>query len=91
MRPSLATRLVRTPVCNAAATAATRTAVALGHTKSSNPTPTTSVLSDVWFSSSTPHSLSDKMPSGDHGQKDERTVKLGNSMKLDVSKSLEKY
>lgn len=91
MRPSLATRLVRTPTRNAAACAATAvtaapTPAALCHSKlDAHPvnavsTPSRSVLSHVWFSSSAPYCLPESGLEGDHKPPDERTVKLGNSM-----------
>jgi hypothetical protein len=91
MRPSLATRLVRTPTRNVAAFAAATVTAApppatLCHSKLDNhpvavtPTPSRSVLSHVWFSGSAPYSLPDSDREGDHKPPDERTVKLGKSM-----------
>lgn len=91
MRPSLATRLVRTPTRNAAACAATAVTAApppaaLCHSEldtqpvAPTPTPSRSILSHVWFSSSAPYSLPDSGLEGDHKPPDERTVKLGKSM-----------
>jgi hypothetical protein len=95
MRPSLATRLVRTPTRNAAATATTAATlkaapipVALCHSKlntqpvAATPTLSNTVLSHVWFSSSAPYSLPDSGLEGDHKPPDERSLKLGKSMRL---------
>jgi hypothetical protein len=89
MRPSLANRLVRTPTRNAASTAAATVTAApatLCHSKLdthpvvATPTPSRSILSHVWFSSSAPYSLPDSGLEGDHKPTDERTLKLGKSM-----------
>ena len=98
MRPSLATRLVRTPTRNAAACAATAvtaaTPAALCHGKldahpvAQTPTPSRSILSHVWFSSSAPYSLPDSGLEGDHKPPDERTVKLGKSMSYAILQKL---
>ena len=84
MRPSLATRLVRTPIRNAAAATVTPAAAALlqldTYPVPVNPTPSKTLLGDVWFSSSAPYALPDSGPEGDHKPPDERTLKLGKSM-----------
>ncbi|KAI5253462.1 hypothetical protein E4T42_02859 [Aureobasidium subglaciale] len=91
MRPSLVTRLVRTPVRNAAAAAATVTPIAAApsHIKldayrpeAAIPTTTKSVLSDVWFSSSAPNLLSNTGPDSDHKPPDERSLKLGKTVRI---------
>ena len=85
MRPSLATRLVRTPLRNAAAVTVTPAAAAFRQLDTwpvaVSPTPSKTFLGDVWFSSSAPHALSDSGPEGDHKPPDERTLKLGRSMR----------
>jgi hypothetical protein len=94
MRPSLATRLVRTPTRNAASAAAAAAATVkaaptpatLCHSKLdthpvvATPIPSRSPRSHVWFSSSAPYSLPDSGLEGDHKPTDERTLKLGKSM-----------
>jgi hypothetical protein len=91
MRPSLATRLVRTSTRNAASASAAATLKAapipatLCHSKLdthqtvATPIPSRSILSHVWFSSSAPYSLHDSGLEGDHKPTDERTLKLGKS------------
>jgi hypothetical protein len=91
MRPSLATRLVRTPTRNVAAFAAASVTAAPtsatlcqskldNHPVAATPTPSRSTISHVWFSSSAPYSLPESGLEGDHKPPDERTVKLGKSM-----------
>ncbi|KAI4742926.1 hypothetical protein E4T50_06703 [Aureobasidium sp. EXF-12298] len=95
MRPSLATRLVRTPTRNAAATATTAATLkaapvpaALCHSKldtqpvAATPTLSNTVLSHVWFSSSAPYSLPDSGLEGDHKPPDERSLKLGKTVRI---------
>ncbi|KAI5210415.1 hypothetical protein E4T39_00349 [Aureobasidium subglaciale] len=91
MRPSLATRLVRTPVRNAAAAAATvMPTVAVpryikldvDHPEPATSTHSKPVFSDVWFSSSAPNLLTNTSPEGHHKPPDERTLKLGKTVRI---------
>ncbi|KAI4730890.1 hypothetical protein E4T49_01079 [Aureobasidium sp. EXF-10728] len=95
MRPSLATRLVRTTTRHAAAAASAATVTAppppaatLCHTQldahpaAVAPVPSRSILSHVWFSSSAPYSLPENGPEGDHKPPNERTLKLGKTVRI---------